>query len=84
MTMRMFKQGYVYLLTNPSKITIYTGVTSDLKKRMCEHQNKVYPNSFTAKYEVTYWYIMKYMNPISLRLIGRKRSKGGVGKRKKH
>jgi putative endonuclease len=37
----MDKQGYVYLLMNISNSVIYTGVTSDLKKRVYEHREKL-------------------------------------------
>ena len=42
--------GTVYILTNIHNEVLYIGVTSDLFTRIPEHINKVYPNSFTAKY----------------------------------
>ena len=42
--------GTVYVLTNVHHEVLYIGVTSDLFMRIPEHINKVYPNSFTAKY----------------------------------
>jgi putative endonuclease len=48
----MQKQFFVYLLTNYKNTVIYTGVTSNLIKRVWEHKNKIHPNSFTAKYNV--------------------------------
>ena len=42
--------GYVYIVTNYTNTVLYTGVTSDLKVRILEHRDKVYPTSFTAKY----------------------------------
>ena len=41
---------YVYILTNPSYTVLYTGVTSDLVKRVYEHKQHLDPKSFTAKY----------------------------------
>jgi len=40
------------ILTNYKNTVIYTGITSDLIKRVWEHKNKAQPNSFTAKYNV--------------------------------
>ena len=48
----MEKQGYVYLLTNKINTVIYTGVTSDLKKRVWEHRNHL-AEGFTNKYKTT-------------------------------
>ena len=45
------KGGYVYILFNKPNGTLYTGVTSDLAKRMYEHKNKTY-EGFTSKYGV--------------------------------
>ena len=45
------KQGFVYLLTNKVNTVIYTGVTSDLKKRVYEHKEKL-ADGFTKKYNI--------------------------------
>lgn len=43
---------YVYLLTNSTNVTLYTGVTNDLRRRMWKHRNHADPGSFTAKYDL--------------------------------
>ena len=45
----MNKQGYVYFLTNKLNTVIYAGVTSDLKKRVFEHKEKLV-DGFTKRY----------------------------------
>jgi len=45
---------YVYILTNKAKTVLYTGVTNNLKRRLQEHNEKINPNSFTAKYNLNY------------------------------
>jgi len=45
------KQGYVYILFSKRNGTLYTGVTSDLIKRIHEHKNKS-ASEFTLKYNV--------------------------------
>lgn len=42
---------FVYILTNFEETTFYIGVTSNLKKRIWEHKNKVV-EGFTKKYNV--------------------------------
>ena len=47
----MEKVCAVYILSNVSNTTLYIGVTSDLRKRIWEHKNKVY-DGFSAKYNL--------------------------------
>ncbi|MCF8040349.1 MAG: GIY-YIG nuclease family protein [Desulfohalobiaceae bacterium] len=41
---------YVYILSNKSA-TLYIGITSDLKRRVSEHKQKIVPG-FTKKYNI--------------------------------
>ena len=47
----MKKQPSVYLLTNKPEGTLYTGVTSDLPRRMWQHKNKIM-KGFSARYNL--------------------------------
>lgn len=47
------KLFYIYILANDRNGTIYIGVTSNLEKRIKEHKEKVYSDSFTSKYNVS-------------------------------
>lgn len=40
----------VYIMTNKPNKLIYIGVTNNIEERVKEHKLKVYPKSFTAKY----------------------------------
>jgi len=53
------KQFFVYILCSKRNGTLYTGVTSDLIKRVYEHKNKL-ADGFTKKYGVhrLIWYEM--------------------------
>ena len=46
------KTFYVYIATNKSNKVLYTGITDNIYRRMFEHENKLHPDSFTAKYNV--------------------------------
>jgi putative endonuclease len=45
---------YVYILTNKAKTVLYTGVTNNLRRRLEEHNEKLNPNSFSARYNVEF------------------------------
>ena len=45
------KNYYVYIMTNFANTTFYIGVTSNLIKRIYEHENKII-RGFTSKYNL--------------------------------
>ncbi len=47
----MNKTFYVYVMTNRSRVVLYTGVTNDLARRTWEHQNAEV-KGFTKTYRV--------------------------------
>lgn len=46
------KIGFIYIVTNKYNNTYYAGVTSNLPKRILEHIEKRYENSFSARYNL--------------------------------
>jgi putative endonuclease len=44
------KRYWVYIMSNKSR-RLYVGFTSNLFTRVLKHKNKLYPESFTARYE---------------------------------
>ena len=47
----MQRQYWVYILTNARNTVLYTGITSDLLRRVYEHREKLSPG-FTSRYNV--------------------------------
>jgi putative endonuclease len=45
----MARQFYVYIIANPRKTVLYTGVTNDLVRRVWQHRNG-HGGEFTARY----------------------------------
>ena len=73
-------KSYIYILFNKRNGTLYTGVTSDLKKRVYEHKNKLY-DGFTSKYDVNKLGYYEEYNDIKQAIEREKQIK--VGSRKK-
>ena len=63
------------------KRSLYS-VTSDLIKRIQEHRNKIYPESFTAKYNVVHLVYYKTFPTIEEAILEEKRIKAGKRKEK--
>jgi len=42
-------KSFTYIITNKNNTVLYTGVTSDIKKRIYQHKTKFY-KGFSAKY----------------------------------
>ena len=77
----MKKKPYIYILFNKRNGTLYTGVTSDLVKRVYEHKNKVY-EGFTSKYGVDKLGYYEVFNDIKDAIIREKQIKSGSRKKK--
>jgi putative endonuclease len=56
---------YVYILTNKNNTVLYTGMTGNIERRMCDHKTKYSKKSFTASYNVNKLvYFEVYDSPI--------------------
>ena len=69
-------------MTNKNKTTLYIGVTSDLKKRVYEHKNHIFNNSFTDKYNIEYLIYYETFHSIEEAIAREKQLKGGSRKKK--
>ena len=75
------KQYYIYLLGNKNNTTIYTGITSDLKRRIWEHKNKT-TKGFSSKYNLyKLLYYEIYQDPENA-IIREKQIKSGSREKK--
>ena len=72
----MEKQGYVYIMTNKSNTTLYTGVTSNLAKRTYEHRMKLV-DGFTKKYNLTKLVYYEVFDGIENAILREKQMKAG-------
>ncbi len=73
----MKKGGAVYILTNDGNTTLYTGVTSNIVKRLYEHRNGTYEKSFTSKYALTKLVYYEVFLRIEDSIAREKQIKGG-------
>ena len=75
------KQYYVYLISNKNNTTIYTGITSDLKRRIWEHKNSI-TKGFSSKYNLhKLLYYEVYQDPENA-IIREKQIKSGSREKK--
>lgn len=78
----MERGGAVYILTNKLNTTLYIGVTSNLQKRVYEHQNNIFPNSFVSKYNLKKIIYYEGFHSIE-EAIGREKQLKGWSRKKK-
>jgi putative endonuclease len=74
---------YVYILTNPTKTTLYVGVTSDLNRRLYEHSSgRGDASKFSGKYQTD---LLMYFEicPDATQAIAREKQLKGWTRRKK-
>ena len=77
----MQKTYYVYILTNKVNTVLYTGVTSDLQRRVYEHKHKLV-DGFTKKYKVDKLVYYEVGNDIYAAITREKQIKAGSRQRK--
>jgi len=74
---------YIYIVTNPERTVLYTGVTNDLAQRLIEHYvNRGQPKTFAGKfycYNLIYYEDFQYINDA----IAREKEIKGWGRKKK-
>jgi len=70
------KKGYVYILFSRKNGTLYTGVTSDLPKRIYQHKQKLV-KGFTSKYGVDKLGYYEVFESIDEAITREKQIKGG-------
>ena len=75
------KYGYVYILFNKRNGTLYTGVTSDIVKRIYKHKNRL-AKSFTGKYDVDKLGYFEIYDDFFAAIEREKQIKGGSRKKK--
>ena len=77
----MDKQYYVYILTNYANNVLYTGVTSNLVKRVYEHKNHL-AKGFTSKYNVEKLVYFENTESIESAILREKQIKAGSRQKK--
>ena len=78
----MERGGSVYIMTNKYHRVLYVGVTSDLVTRVQQHKQKLFPASFTAKYNCTKLVYYKSFSTIEEAIAEENRMKGGSRSKK--
>jgi len=83
--MYIYKQHhyYVYIVTNPERTVLYTGVTNNLAQRLIEHWiNRGNPKSFAGKYFCYNLIYYEYF-PYIINAIAREKEIKGWSRQKK-
>ncbi len=75
------KSGYVYIMTNKNNTVLYTGVTSDLQKRVWQHREKLV-EGFTKRYNVLKLVYYEACPDMSSAIAREKQLKGGSRQKK--
>ena len=78
----MERGGYAYIMTNKSNRVLYVDSTANLIIRTDQHRTKFYPNSFTAKYNITKLVYYEYFHFIDEAIVRERQIKKMSRKKK--
>ena len=74
------RQSYVYIMSNASEV-LYTGVTSDLVRRLYQHKQKLV-EGFTKRYNLTRLVYFEVVDGVRVAIQREKQIKGWLRRRK--
>jgi putative endonuclease len=77
----MTRQYYVYIMTNPRKTVLYTGVTKDLLRRVWQHRNGQ-GGGFTTRYQCSKLVLYEVFKDSYNAIAREKQIKAGSRRRK--
>ena len=77
----MSKQYYIYMMTNRYNTVLYTGVTSDLMRRVFQHKEKLV-EGFTKKYNITKLVYFEECGDVHAAIAREKQIKAGSRQKK--
>ena len=77
----MPRQYYVYIMTNSYNTVLYTGVTSDLARRVCDHKHGR-GSRFTSRYKVSKLVYYEVTSDVRAAISREKQIKGGSRQKK--
>lgn len=77
----MVRQYYVYIMTNPRKTVLYTGVTNDLVRRVWQHRNGQ-DGGFTGRYHCSKLVLYEVFKDSYNAIVREKQIKAGSRRRK--
>lgn len=78
----MHEYGYFYIITNKYNTVLYCGATNQLYKRIMEHRNHTYANSFSKKYNLFKLVYFEVYTLVQDAFTREKQIKGGSRKKK--
>lgn len=82
----MYSRGktyYVYIMASISRV-LYTGMTNSLYHRVKQHKEGENINSFTKRYQVNGWFIMRNTMTCTMPLTAKSKLNDGVARKKWH
>lgn len=77
----MPRQYYVYIMTNARRTVLYTGVTNDLVRRVCQHRSRR-GGRFTGRYNCVKLVHYEIYRDSYNAILREKQIKGGPRRRK--
>jgi putative endonuclease len=78
----MSQIGYFYIITNTQHPVLYCGATDDLFRRVQEHKNNIYNNSFSSRYNISKLVYFEAYSMVADTFTREKQIKAGSRKKK--